>query len=257
MRVSADIGPDWSNGIEEGDPRSERGSPLWRRKLVLSALLTLWISVPYYSNQRWPFFSASVMEASAIEHAIPFVQGTAWLYLSLFLLLALLVIAMSTPCDMSRFALDVAFIGLVSNLIFLFCPTSVSRPPGPATDLAYRLVIQVDSPRNACPSLHASLGIYSALWCNRLLAGCCASLWRVALWTWTLAILSATLTSRQHVLVDLLAGAFLAALVFALSGRWKWWCIMSCVLFSFPSSPSTSRTEERDGGKDVASRRNT
>jgi hypothetical protein len=131
------------------------------------------------------------------------------------------VIAIPTSRDMTRFALDVAFIAILSNLVFLFDPTAGERPSGPATDLAYRLVLAVDAPTNACPSMHASLGLYSALWCHRLLAGCGAAwLWRAGLWAWTTGILYATLTLRQHLLADLLAGGSLAAVVSAMSGRW-------------------------------------
>jgi hypothetical protein len=235
MRLSMDIGPGSGGGIAEGVSRPERGPSYWRRKLVLSALLTLWISLPYYSLQRWPFFPAIVLEPGAIDRAIPFLQGAAWVYLSLFLLLIVAVIAIRRPGDIGRFALDVAFIGLVSDLFFLFCPTSVPRPPGPATDRAYRLVVGVDYPSNACPSLHASLGVYSALWCNRMLAGSRAAwLWRAGLWTWTMAILYATLALRQHVLVDLLAGAALATAVYALSGRWEPWRSIRCARFMVP-----------------------
>jgi hypothetical protein len=199
---------------------TEKNTPsLWRRKLVLATLLTLWVSVPYYALERWMFFPARVLEPGPIDRAVPFVQGTAWLYLSLYLLLPIAPIALATRRDVRRFALDIAVIALVSHLIFLFCPTSVARPNVTPSDFAYRLVIGVDRPLNACPSLHASLAVYSALWCDRLLrARVGAWLLRIGLWTWTLAILYATLALRQHVLVDLLAGAALATMVFVASG---------------------------------------
>jgi hypothetical protein len=246
MRVSNDIKPGPRYGIAEGESPSE-GWSLWRRKLVLSTVLTLMVSVPYYGNQHWPLFPATVMEPTAIDRAIPFVEGTSWIYLSYFLLLPIAVIAIPTSRDMNRFALDVAFIAILSSLVFMFYPTAVERPSGPATDLAYRLVLAVDAPTNACPSLHASLGLYSALWCHRLLAGWRAAwLWRAGLWAWTTGILYATLALRQHVLADLLAGGSLAAVVYAMSGRWSLWRHIGHALFTPPRS--ALRTTNKSAG---------
>lgn len=246
MHISNELKPGSADGIVEGDSRSE-GPRWWRHKLILSTVLTLLVSVPYYGNQHWPLHPATVMEPSAIDLAIPFVEGTSWIYLSYFLLLPIAVIAIPTSRDMTQFALDVAFIAILSNLIFLFYPTAVERPSGPATDLAYRLVHAVDAPTNACPSLHASLGLYSALWCHRLLAGCgVAWLWRAGLWAWATGILYATLALRQHVLADLLAGGSLAAVVYAMSGRWGLWRRIGRALFTPPRS-SLQATDKSAG----------
>jgi hypothetical protein len=123
------------------------------------------------------------------------------------------------------------------KLILSTVLTLVERTSGPATDLAYRLVLAVDAPTNACPSMHASLGLSSALWCHRLLSGCGAAwLWRAGLWAWTTGILYATLTLRQYLLADLLAGRSLAAVVYAMSGRWGLWRRIGRAVFTRPRS---------------------
>lgn len=194
----------------------------WRAKLILAALLTLWVSVPYYLLQHCVFFPVRVLEPWAIERAIPFAQVMAWPYLSLFLFLALAPLAVTTTPEMRRFAVDIAVIALVSHLVFLFWPTSVARQDEAATDYAYRLVVSASNTLNAFPSLHASLAVYAALWCGSLRgARRGAFLGALAIWLWVLVILYATLAARQHVLMDLLAGAALAAFVFAVSGRWE------------------------------------
>ena len=91
--------------------------------------------------------------------------------------------------DLSRYACGIAGIGLISNLIFLFFPTSAPRPVGATGDAAYGLVLASDTPLNACPSLHASLAVFTALWSERL----CRHRghpwgWRMAVSTWTLTM---------------------------------------------------------------------
>jgi len=77
------------NGFAERTPHAEPAPSLWRGKLVLATLLTLWVSVPYYSLQHAVFFPVRVMQPGPIDRAIPFAEETAWLYLSLYLLLPL------------------------------------------------------------------------------------------------------------------------------------------------------------------------
>jgi membrane-associated phospholipid phosphatase len=242
----------------------ERQSVLWPRslgqqKLCLAVILTAWVSVPYYALQRCAFLPVRSMEPGWIDRVIPFEQQLAWLYLSLFLLIAIAPVWLSRSCDVRRYAVDLAIIALVSHAVFLFWPTKVQRPSGEVTDFAYGLIVGADNSLNAWPSLHASLAIYSVLWCEQLLRRpatssqarsasdgtgraipslalrACGTIcpmgviwwgeagawgWRAGLWLWTLAILYATLALKQHVLVDLLAGAALAGAVFAGSGLW-------------------------------------
>lgn len=200
--------------------RAKPADPALRRsKQILAVLLTAWVTVPYYLIQRWPLMPVSCMEVGILDRAVPFREGMVWPYLSLYLLLPLAPLGLTTRHQMRRFATDLAVITLISHLVFALWPTRVARPEEVASDPAYRLVIAADNSLNACPSLHASLAVYSALWCHRLLHGWARRL-RPALWAWTFAILYATLAVRQHVVTDLLAGTALAAAAYATSSWW-------------------------------------
>jgi membrane-associated phospholipid phosphatase len=193
-------------------------SELWRTRLVLAVLLTLWITIPYYGLQRLELFAVHQMSPSSFDRAVPFAQSMAWPYLSMFVLLILAPCGLSSPCAIRRFVMDFFLLGLVSSVIFLFWPTSAPRPViDEVHDPLYAVILATDSPRNACPSLHASMTVYSALWCLLLLRGHSrrrAILGWGCVLAWTLVILYATIATRQHVLVDLLAGAALAGLIF-------------------------------------------
>jgi hypothetical protein len=194
---------------------------LWQSKLVLAILLTAWVTVPYYLLQHWVFMPVRCMEPGPIDRAVHAQEEWAWLYLSLFLLLPLAPLALKTRHQVRRFATELAVITMISRLIFALWPTRVVRPVEEASDVAYRLVIATDNSLNACPSLHTSLAVYSALWCHRLLRGRrLVGLLRTVLWIWTFAILYATLGVRQHVLTDLLAGTALAAATYGASAWW-------------------------------------
>ena len=186
----------------------------------MALVLVLWVAVPYFVLQRLPVGPATIMPATALERWVPFDERATWLYLSLFALIPLPPLLMASARQLRQYALGVACIGLVSNGCFLALPTSIARPDAGASDAAYRFVLAVDTERNACPSLHASLAVFTALCGERLLRELARTgRWRAALWAWTVAILYATLATRQHVLADLAGGALVALLAYLATYR--------------------------------------
>ncbi len=111
----------------------------------------------------------------------------------------------------------------VGLLCYVFWPTAV--PPA-AVDWAlypgYALLKGIDPGGNACPSLHVAAALYSALWLGRELRELqCSPPWHWGNWLWSALIVFSTLATKQHVLLDVLAGAALAAIVAAFSpGLW-------------------------------------
>ena len=99
-----------------------------------------------------------------------------------------------------RFCAVLALTGLG---IFLLWPTKVaSQGTG--------FLKTVDLGGNACPSLHAAFAVFSATCIGRLLRslGLPGSA-QVLSWLWCGAILYSTLATKQHVLLDLIAGSLL------------------------------------------------
>jgi membrane-associated phospholipid phosphatase len=79
----------------------------------------------------------------------------------------------------------------------------------------------VDAPGNALPSLHVATALFTALWIERLLheIGTPAALRRLN-WLWLTLIVYATLATKQHLLLDVLAGGALGAAFARASLRW-------------------------------------
>lgn len=112
-------------------------------------------------------------------------------------------------------------------LFYVYWPTAV--PPA-AVDWAlypgYALLKGIDPGGNACPSLHVAAALYSALWLGRELRELrCSPLLHWGNWLWSALIVFSTLVTKQHVLLDVLAGTGLAAAVAAFSpGLWRVRC---------------------------------
>jgi len=73
------------------------------------------------------------------------------------------------------------------------------------------MLIGIDNPFHAFPSLHAAFAIFSALCADRVLREMRSNgLWRSCIWIWAGLILFATLATKQHMMADIVAGSILA-----------------------------------------------
>jgi membrane-associated phospholipid phosphatase len=83
----------------------------------------------------------------------------------------------------------------------------------------------VDLAGNACPSLHVAFAVFTGIWMDRLLKEMRSAHVLLALnWLWCLGIVYSTLATRQHVVLDVIAGAALGALtasVHLAALRWR------------------------------------
>ena len=192
-------------------------SELNKQKLIVAAALTLLVSAPYYALEQLRLFPAQPIKLTAVDRWVSFDDRAVFVYLSLYLLLPLPVMLITRFEELRRAASGLAIIAAVSHLFFLLYPTSVPlpRPLAGEANFVYALMTQIDQPLNACPSLHASLAVFAALWCGQLLRGKRAgALLTAGIWLWVVTILYSTLASRQHLVWDLVAGAALGASVY-------------------------------------------
>jgi fatty acid desaturase/membrane-associated phospholipid phosphatase len=196
-------------------PRNGSWSVLLEKTALFLGLGIL-VSVPYFLIQFHPLFPAKIVPATALDRMIPLVQPAAWIYLTLYFLLALPLFLSKNLNQIRTMAFGFAWVTVVSHVIFFLWPTAI-----PAfhflqeiRDPALRLILSADTARNAMPSLHASLAVYCAL-CSALLLRGDGNKARIAIWGWTFLILAATLLTKRHVVLDLLTGAGLGAFAYA------------------------------------------
>ena len=147
---------------------------------------------------------------SPLDGLVPWVPLSLAAYLSLgpFTLLA----AWSAGAASFSRLLRAALVAMaVAYALFLAVPLAMAPGPLPE-DAAGRALFtalqRADRGYNALPSLHvAYVGVVLA----------CRS-WPWWVWAWGAAIAISTLTTRQHVLADVLGGALLAAAAWAVAG---------------------------------------
>jgi len=193
----------------------------WKIKVFLGGGITLAFWTGYFLLERLPEGPVTEMPQLAIDRLIPFQPGMDFVYVSQFVTMPLVIWLMTSRRQLLACCQGLALLISVSFIIFYFWPTSVARSKAfPGGHFFYDLIVSSDLPRNACPSLHAGFGVFTAGCACDVFRGWKHNKWLIgAVWLWTAAVLVSTLLIKQHVFLDLLAGGILGAVSW-LSTRW-------------------------------------
>lgn len=182
--------------------------------------LFMWVFFTgYFYLLKNPIFPVTMMPLTALDVAVGFKPATLFLYVSLWLYVTLPPALQATRRELIYYGLAVGGLCVAGLACFLFWPTAV-----PAANIdweqsyGFSILKGVDAAGNACPSLHVATAVFSAMWLNRLLLEVGAPrIVRVFNWVWCVAIAYSTLATKQHVAVDMLAGAILGMFAAGLS----------------------------------------
>jgi len=180
-------------------------------KIVLSLGLTIGFYAFYLPLQRCPLFPVTALRPSSIDRVVPFQPGAVYLYESLWLIMPIAPWLMVSTGELRRYSRGFAAMALTGFAIFLFFPTSGPRP-GNLRDVnvVYEALIVIDNELNAFPSLHAAFAFFHGAHCHAMFRRGASSKWLTGfLWLWVLGIAASTLLTKQHVFVDVAAGAVL------------------------------------------------
>lgn len=184
----------------------------------LSAPMIVFIAlVPfYYIIGRATAGRMVYRPAIALDGTIPLVPAWAFLYIPLyFSLIALPILIVRDEVLARRMFLMYASVWAIAYIFFLLYPTAAPRPVHVSGSgfviWSLQLLYSADPPYNCFPSLHVAHSVASALMCRRVnrrvgaFALVCAGI--VAL---------STLFTKQHYILDVIAGAFLGGVAYVL-----------------------------------------
>ena len=177
----------------------------------------------YLYLQQHPQFAVTQIAATPLDRWIGFQPWAIWPYLSLWLYTTLPVALHADVRALTRHGLRIGALCACGLLIFWLWPTSVSGAVGqrPGSDGLFAVLYAVDSNGNALPSLHVAAAVFSGALLAAQLRAIGAPRWVHALNAlWGLAIVYATLATKQHLLWDVLAGLALG-LAFVPPAAWR------------------------------------
>ena len=167
--------------------------------------------VGYFWVIHHPLHPPAIMPFLAVDRWIGFWPAAVSLYFSLWIYVSLVPALIVDRRELFSYALVASSLGFVGLAIFYFWPTAM--PPTPvdwSQHPAFAFLQSVDGSRNVCPSLHVAFAVFSAAWLHRLLRQIGTGHRGLAVnWLWCLGIVWSTMAIRQHVFIDVLAGAAL------------------------------------------------
>ncbi|MEP7296252.1 MAG: phosphatase PAP2 family protein [Burkholderiales bacterium] len=198
-----------------------------RRMLVLKLVgvtaFTWLFFIAYFYLLQHPIHPVTVMPLTALDRLIPFQPQALFVYVTLWLYVGTAPGLQLRFTELVVYGLWVGALCLSGLACFYFWPTQV---PPLAIDVSglpgFSMLKGVDAAGNACPSMHVAVAIFTAIRLEDVLrqAGAPCSL-RVMNRVWFLAIAFSTVAIKQHVVLDVVAGALLG-IAFALpSLRWR------------------------------------
>jgi membrane-associated phospholipid phosphatase len=166
-----------------------------------------------------PVFPVTMMPLTELDIAVAFRPATIFLYVSLWLYVTLPPALQATRRELIYYGLAVGALCVAGLAFFLFWPTAVpSANIDWEQNYGFSILKGVDAAGNACPSLHVATAVFSAVWLNRqLLEVGAPRIVRVFNWVWCVGIAYSTLATKQHVAVDMIAGATMGMLAAGLS----------------------------------------
>ncbi len=149
------------------------------------------------------------------EEAIPFILSTVWVYLSVFIFIPLAFWRIPEK-SLSRMFRGALILLSIHGLFFLLFPTTVPRVPtsdaAGFTSHVYHHLAAFDRPQNCFPSHHVAAVVFMAF-----------ALWRTRygklFMAWATLISLSTLTTKQHIVLDVLGGIAAATTVYFLAFR--------------------------------------
>lgn len=175
----------------------------------------------YQLALRAPWREPLVVPALSWDAAVPLLPWTAWPYGTYFALMPTWVVlsARRPALERGRLLLAAGLV-LIGNLtIHNLVPTEVGRVLG-ASEAGGGLlsaIVTADTPRAALPSAHVSLPVTLAVLSFRAGLG---RRWTGLFTAWAVMLSIVVLTTRQHVLLDALAGMTYGVVGATLA--WSW-----------------------------------
>ncbi len=164
----------------------------------------------YFQLLNSPCYAVTVMPLTAVDRIISY-QPSVWLlYISLWLYVQFPLALIDTRRALFLYGWLAMGISLIGFAFFHFWPTAVPAVTAVDDGSVWARLRTLDTTGNSCPSLHVAFAVFTAAWLERVLCRVGGYGWlRLINGVWCVGIIYSTLATKQHVLLDAVAGALL------------------------------------------------
>ncbi|MSU59987.1 MAG: inositol phosphorylceramide synthase [Pedosphaera sp.] len=187
-----------------------RITTLWPRKLALTVIVNVLFWSFYFFLSRHALRPVHTLAVTWLDRWAGF-QPTpwAWVYESIFLLTGITPLLIVSREELRRYVIGFALLSGVCFVTFALFPVASPRPANLGENTFLIFITRMDGPLNAFPSLHAGCLVYTLVLVRRLFGRRLKPAVTVVLLVWAALILFATLATKQHYALDLLAGGLI------------------------------------------------
>jgi membrane-associated phospholipid phosphatase len=190
---------------------------------VGTTLITGLFFIGYFYVQRHPAYAPTTMPLTALDLIIPFQPQVLFAYVSLWIYIGAGPALQRTFACLAVYALWMCGLCIGGLGIFYFWPTQVPSLTLDATGVPGFAVLQgVDAASNACPSMHVAVAIFTAVRIDEVFRATRSPLlMRLLNAAWFAVIAYSTLAIKQHVALDVAAGALFGLCFVLPSLHWR------------------------------------
>lgn len=206
-------------GLQNGwsQQAAHRFKSLWLLKIVGITICITAFMVLYLTMQQHPQFPVTRIPPTALDRMFGFHAWSMVPYCSLWLYIGFPAQLLLHRREYVAYVSSVVALATIGCVIFLFWPTRIIQP---AIDwamyppVAFLKSVDAAAGGNACPSMHVGFSVLTVLWLQRLLRRISAPLIvHLANVAWCVLIIWSTMALKQHLIVDVVAGALLALII--------------------------------------------
>jgi membrane-associated phospholipid phosphatase len=186
--------------------------------------VTVWVNLLFWAGYgilgRSAVFPIRAVPLTPLDEAVAFTpEPWGWIYFSAYIYSAVLPWLLTSREHIRRYAAGIACMALISFTIYFFFPTPSPRPSDVGESLPMQLIANLDGPYNAFPSLHAGFILFMGLLAWRMFGRIAPRFTLACAIPWGTAVFYSTLATKQHYVLDLIAGALIGILADAFAWR--------------------------------------
>lgn len=207
VRTSSTAGSRRRWNVELG-ARARKGFAL---TVIGTTFFTGLFFIGYFYVQRHPAYTPTVMPMTKLDLMVPFQPQALLAYVSLWIYIGFGPGLQRTYTALSVYVLWMVGLCVSGLVIFYFWPTQVPPLTLDASGFSgFAVLRRIDETSNACPSMHVAVATFTAVRVDDVLRSTGSPrLLRLLNAAWFILIAYSTLAIKQHVALDVAAGALL------------------------------------------------
>lgn len=192
-------------------------------KIVGTSIFITLFFVAYIWLLKNPLYPVTLVPLTVPDRLVSFVPESLFIYLTLWVYVSLPPALLVRRSELHGYGTAIAAVCVIGLICFLFWPTAV-----PSNRIYWDLHPEIDllkgidAAGNACPSLHVATAVFSGIWLHGLLKETAAPRMALAINAlWCLGIVYSTMSTKQHLFLDVTAGTILGIAGAWLSLNWR------------------------------------